>query len=53
LAFRKATNAKPSSPVPRSKRLLGSGVDAAGIKSIETLGSAADPDVGNAESVMV
>jgi hypothetical protein len=26
LAFRKATNAKPRRPVPRSKRLLGSGV---------------------------
>ena len=25
LAFRKATNAKPSKPVPRSRRLLGSG----------------------------
>ena len=26
LAFRKATNAKPRRPVPRSTRLLGSGV---------------------------
>jgi hypothetical protein len=26
LAFRKATNARPRRPVPRSKRLLGSGV---------------------------
>ena len=29
LAFRKATNANPSRPVPRSRRLLGSGVAAA------------------------
>lgn len=31
LAFRKATNARPRRPVPRSKRLLGSGVVVAAI----------------------
>jgi hypothetical protein len=33
LAFRKATKARPSSPVPRRSRLEGSGVAAPGVKS--------------------
>ena len=53
LALRKATNANPRRPVPRSTRLLGSGVGAIGDRLIVTLGSVADPDVGSALSVML